>query len=104
MVDDANGAARLFATAQGNLLEILYVRKWRPLPGETGKGAVNNGSAGDLCRNRLNKTGLYRRRQGRQRGLAWLHAHACAFLEAEQSAYLVPAGGSCRPSLHPSTG
>ena len=36
MADDTAGAARLFAAARGYLLEILDVRKWRPLPDGTG--------------------------------------------------------------------
>ena len=32
-------------------------RKWQPLPSGTGRGAINSGSAGDLRRYRLNKTG-----------------------------------------------
>ena len=60
MADNTAGAARIFAAAQGNLPEILDVQKWHPPPGETERGAVNNDSARDLWRNRLNKTGPYR--------------------------------------------
>ena len=36
MTDNTACAARIFTTAQGNLLEILDVQKWRPPTGETG--------------------------------------------------------------------
>ena len=97
MVDYTASAARLFAADCGNLLEILDVQKWRPPPDGTGQGAVNNGSAEELWRYRLNKTGPSRPQQGRQLGQAWLHAHVCAPPGSEQTAYLVPAGGSRRP-------
>ena len=38
------------AAARGNLLDIL--RKFRPPPGNTGRGAVDDGYAGDLRRYR----------------------------------------------------
>ena len=42
------------AAARGNLLDIL--RKFRPPPGNTGRGAVDDGYAGDLRRYRQKKT------------------------------------------------
>ena len=94
MADNAADTARLFSATGGNLPEILDVQKWRPPPGETGRGAVNNGSAGDLRIYRLNKTGSSRPYQGRQRRLAWLHARAFVPPGAGKNSSLVTAGGS----------
>ena len=48
MAGSAASAVRLFASTRGNLLVVLG--KCQPLPGNTGKGAVNNGCSGELRR------------------------------------------------------
>ena len=55
MAAPAACAVRLFVTERDNLLDIL--RKWGPLPGNTGQDTVNNSCAGDLWRYSQNKTG-----------------------------------------------
>ena len=47
----------LFCRCSGPPPVYLGCRKWRPPPGGTGRGAVNDGSAGDLWNYRLKKTG-----------------------------------------------
>ena len=71
----------------------LGCRKWRPLPGGTGQGAINVGKNGDLRRYRLNKTGPEGpNKVGR--------AGACGFTRARappgivHTASMVPIGGS----------
>ena len=58
----------------------------------TSPGKASGGSAGQ--RYLLKKTGHSRPRKGRQRGQAWLQAHACTSPGSEQTASLVPVGGS----------